>query len=116
MIWNLCARRVAWAACVAAASVAWGRQSDKPAQEVAPYTRVVESADGSSVSLEMAVREFAPGKDGQPRVFLAGAVHIGDQSFYEKLQAFLDQKDLVLFEGVKPPGSDGASSRQLTTI
>lgn len=95
------------AASVAPGSLAQQTPGDAPVPEVAPYQRIVESKDGSVVSLEMAVREFAPSKEGQPRVFLAGAVHIADRDFYQKLQAFLDAKDLVLFEGVKPPGAGG---------
>jgi hypothetical protein len=43
-----------------------------------------------------------------PRVFLTGAVHIGDRSFYDSLQQFLDAQSVVLFEGVKPAGAGAA--------
>jgi general secretion pathway protein G len=68
----------------------------------------VEEDDGAVVKLEMAVREFAPPDTGKPRVFLAGAVHIGEKGFYRGLQRFLDGQDVVLFEGVKPPGAGAA--------
>ncbi|MBL0926804.1 MAG: type II secretion system protein GspG [Phycisphaerales bacterium] len=41
---------------------------------------------------------------GSPTVTLVGAIHIADRSFYRTLQKFLDGQDLVLFEGVAPPG------------
>lgn len=91
------------------ASASLARQ-DQPAAAPgpAPYERVVEENDGRVVSLQMAVREMAPPEPGKPRVFLAAAVHIGEPSFYKALQGFLDQQDVVLFEGVKPPGAGAA--------
>jgi hypothetical protein len=75
------------------------------------FTRVLGDDDGSSVRLEMSVREFAR-KDGGPRVYLAAAVHIGEAQFYKDLQEFLDTQDVVLFEGVKPPGAGAAEHDQ----
>jgi hypothetical protein len=77
----------------------------EPAYQAAPYQRIVESPDTGKISLQMAVREFAPPRDGMPRVYLAGAVHVGREDFYKDLQAFLDAQEVVLFEGVKPPGA-----------
>jgi Type II secretion system (T2SS), protein G len=79
-----------------------------------PYQRAVESADGQTLSLEMAVREFDPPDPSKPKVYLAAAVHIGEKSFYEDLQKFLDGQDVVLFEGVKPPGAGSAENDQGT--
>ena len=93
---------------VLAAGGAFARQEGGAKPE--PYLRVVEEKSGAVVRLELAVREFAPPatEAGKPRVFLAGAVHVGEKSFYEGLQKFLDAQDVVLFEGVKPPGSGAA--------
>ncbi len=44
-----------------------------------------------------------------PVVWLVGAVHIGDAEYYERLEQFLDGKELVLFESVLPRGAFGAS-------
>jgi hypothetical protein len=79
------------------------------------FTRVKEGDGGASVRLEMSVREFAK-KDGGPKVYLAAAVHIGEAEFYKHLQEFLDAQDVVLFEGVKPPGAGAAEhdQRELT--
>ena len=69
------------------------------------YTRVAEKEDGT-LTLEIASRTFVPagGRPG-PKVHLVGAVHIGDKPYYAALQTLLDAADLVLFEGVKPPGA-----------
>jgi len=99
---------LAMGAAVLLATGAWARQEAKGAGQSEPYMRIAEEKGGSIVKLEMAVREFAPPEAGQPRVFLAGAVHVGERSFYESLQKFLDAQDVVLFEGVKPPGAGAA--------
>ncbi len=64
------------------------------------YVRVQDSDDGGKAILQVAIRTFE--KQGSPTVHLVGAVHIGDQAYYDDLQKFLDAQDLVLFEGVKP--------------
>jgi hypothetical protein len=86
----------------------------------APFIRVVDGDD--EIRLETAVREFSPPDVSMPTVYLAGAVHIGRPEFYKELQAILDDKDVVLFEGVKPPGAgdvlageDDADRVRLTT-
>ncbi|HZW06319.1 MAG TPA: hypothetical protein VFF65_04275, partial [Phycisphaerales bacterium] len=77
----------------------------EPAKATTGYTRVAEKEDGT-LTLEIASRTFvhAGGKPG-PAIHLVGAVHIGDKPYYSALQTLLDAADLVLFEGVKPPGA-----------
>lgn len=97
------------AGAVVATNAAWQppAATDAPASTKANdgYTRVIEKDDGS-LTLEIAAKTFAPadGKPG-PKVHLVGAVHIADKPFYTSLQKMLDATDLVLFEGVKPPGA-----------
>jgi hypothetical protein len=79
--------------------------AEQPAYQAAPYQRILEEPDTGKLSLQMAVREFRPRRAGEPTVYLAGAVHIGRDDFYKSLQQFLDAQDVVLFEGVKPPGA-----------
>lgn len=74
------------------------------------YLRVVEADDGQKIILEAATREFR--KDDAPPVSLVAAIHIADRAFYDQLQNFLDSRDVVLFEGVKPPGVGGDASVQ----
>ncbi|MBY0308145.1 MAG: type II secretion system protein GspG, partial [Phycisphaerales bacterium] len=65
------------------------------------------------MTLEIAARTFIPAADKTgPTVHLVGAVHVGDKPFYAALQEMLDRCDLVLFEGVKPPGA-GAFDAEL---
>lgn len=71
----------------------------------APYVRATELEDGKHVLLQTAARTFRSDQPNTPEIHLVGAVHIGEKKFYEELQAFLDQHDVVLFEGVKPPGA-----------
>lgn len=68
------------------------------------YLRSREVDDGVLI-LELASRAFVP-KDGKgPTIYLVSAVHVADATFYKNVQSHLDAMDLVLFEGVKPPGA-----------
>ncbi len=81
-------------------------KAGEPAPSVEPaFIRTRESDDHGHLYLEVAGRTFV--KDGGPVVHLVGAVHIGDKSYYEALQKFLDGQDVVLYEGVKPGAGDG---------
>jgi len=96
-------------ACLGAGSAASGDADPGrwvPEGEVgAPFMRVAEHGDGMRLDLEMGVRAYRP-RDGEgPTVYLAGAVHVGTPEFYHELQLFLDAQDIVLYEGVRPPGS-----------
>jgi hypothetical protein len=71
----------------------------------APYVRAVDVEDGKRVQLQTAARTFRSETPGMPEIRVAAAVHIGDLSFYQQLQAYLDASDVVLYEGVKPPGA-----------
>ena len=64
------------------------------------YTRFVTKADGTLEMSTAAQRFVAPGK---PIVWLVGAIHIGQKSYYQGLQRLLDYSDEVYYEGVKPP-------------
>ncbi|MDZ4829473.1 MAG: hypothetical protein SGJ09_04650 [Phycisphaerae bacterium] len=74
-----------------------------PKASADPYTRVRD--DAGSLVLELASRAFVPIKGNGPRITLVSAVHVADSSYYTAMQALLDAEDLVLFEGVRPPGS-----------
>lgn len=84
-----------------------GAAGEPPAAPAQPYLRVVESDDGNRLVLEAAVREFARADGAGPALHMAAAIHIADRPFYESLQDYLDRQDVVLFEGVKPPGLGG---------
>ncbi len=80
-----------------------------PVADAPPFWRVQEAEDGARVSLEMVIRRFERAED-EPTISLAAAVHIGEPAFYDELQLYLDGLDLVLFEGIRPPGSGDLAS------
>jgi hypothetical protein len=67
------------------------------------YTRDIRGTEGKIEGLQAAIRRFDPVSGNGPAVYLVTAVHIGEKSYYEQLQQFLNKQDVVLFEGVKPP-------------
>lgn len=79
------------------------------AQPPAPstYFRQSESDDGHVLTMQLAMRRFERANDDRT-VWLAAMVHIGDRGFYTTVQSRLDELDLVLFEGVRPPGAGRA--------
>lgn len=66
--------------------------------ELHPLRRV--ALPGNRAVLEVAAMRFVA--EDLPTVTLVGVTHIGEQSFYEALQALFDSKDLVLYESVMP--------------
>lgn len=79
-------------------------QQEKQQEE---FLRVQES-DGEPVALQTAIASYhAPA--GSPhagaRVDLVGAVHIGEQDYYEQLDEMFQQYDVVLYELVAPEGT-----------
>ncbi len=67
--------------------------------EPVPYLRAVDDKDGGRI-LQVAARTLVSPKEDGPRVTLLGVSHLGDATYYEKIQKKLDAADLVLFEGV----------------
>ncbi len=93
------------AATVGKASVAGAAvRTDEPEPTSGPYIRVQDEQGGRIVRLQTAAKRFAK-PEGGASLHLVAAVHIGDREFYKTLQASLDAKDVVLFEGVRPPGT-----------
>lgn len=94
---------VAMTACAVFAGTTPAQVAD--AVEPGAFIRVVEDERAGVLRLEIAIREYTMPHGPGPAVSLAGAVHIADAEFYEQLQTYLDARDVVLFEGVKPPGA-----------
>lgn len=67
--------------------------------EPAPYLRTVDDKGGARILQVTARTLVSPKKDG-PSITLLGVSHLGDATYYEKIQKKLDTADLVLFEGV----------------
>ncbi len=69
----------------------------------------VDETDDRVLRLRIAIKEFERQGDNaspdDPELVIAGAVHVGDRSYYRALQQLLDAKDLVLYEGVNPSGT-----------
>lgn len=82
----------------------------EPTYANAPWVRVVQD-DARVVQLQIAVRRFERTEGDGPSLTVAGAVHVGDRSYYRTLQEMLEQKDLVLFEGVRPAGAEDTEPR-----
>ena len=65
----------------------------------APYLRAVDDESGGRV-LQIASRTLVSPQKNGPSVTLLGVSHLGEASYYGKIQKRLDSADLVLFEGV----------------
>lgn len=73
------------------------------------YIQELRGVGGNPDALQTAIRRFDPVKGQGPSIYLVAAVHIGEKSYYEQLQRFLDKQDVVLYEGVR-------RSRTATTV
>jgi len=86
------------------------------------WLRVVEQP--GRVVLESVTRAYAPIDGHGPIIHLVGAIHIGDESYYRDVQALLDHKPVVLWEGVggglpvtrDPVLADGHAADQALTL
>lgn len=102
--------------CVAGAACACRTSSSSRAATTPPkpYMRLVESTN--NVAMQLVAREFRPAKGGGPSIWLAGVSHLGESNYFARVQKFLDDKALVLFEGIgfeeysgKAAGTESAS-------
>jgi hypothetical protein len=71
----------------------------------APYVRVSHS-DTNLVELQIAVRKFVPARRQGPAIWLVGVSHLGESNYFAALQRQLDEKTLVLFEGINERGTE----------
>jgi hypothetical protein len=65
------------------------------------FIRLVRDARGEPQAMETAIVHFVPAKEGdQPglSVDLVGAVHVGEKSYYERLNKAFEKYDALLFE------------------
>lgn len=63
------------------------------------YLRRTADTNGV-IALQVAARELVPAGRRRPPVWLVGVIHLGTADYYAQLQEFLDQRSLVLFEGI----------------
>lgn len=83
------------------------------AQDKAPeFARVDHNADERPRALQMSIASYVPAAgDSLLQVDLVGAVHIGDPSYYAKLNDRFRDYDVLLYELVAPTG--GVSGNRL---
>jgi len=70
------------------------------------FIRLKKDKDGEPVALETAIVRYVPqsGEDGVT-LDLIGAVHVGDQEYYKKLNKRFEQYDALLYELVAKKGT-----------
>lgn len=84
------------------------------AAPASPWIRKTE--EGSTLQLQVAVREYVHPDAERARITVAGAVHIGREPFYDELQRILDAHDVVLYEGVKPRRAAEGEARDEASV
>ena len=76
--------------------------TQKPAH--GPFIRLQRDAKGQPVALQTAVVRYTSAH-GNLVVDLIGAVHVGDRSYYQKLNQQMEQYDVLLYELVARSGN-----------
>ncbi len=76
----------------------------KASAESTEFLRVRQQKDGEPVALETAIARYETPEGKEPKlvVDLIGVVHIGDESYYSKLNKRFTQYDALLYELVAP--------------
>ncbi|TWU13473.1 hypothetical protein CA54_23080 [Symmachiella macrocystis] len=113
---------VATSLCAATLLGSTAVQAQSPQEESSPtkYLRVSRDKDNKPETLETAVVSFAP-KSGAKNVTvdLVGAIHIGDEAYFDTLNRLFQDYDVVLYEMVKPKDvtpQRGSKDRQQTPL
>jgi hypothetical protein len=83
----------------------------QPAGPPQPYLRVQRAPD-STLSLQVAIREFTAPQKRWPKIFLVGVTHLGETNYYHTLQQRLDRCALVLYEGIGDVPRDAAALKE----
>lgn len=99
-------------ACLALAPLALAQNADTSAGSgtasagSTEFVRVSRNADGRPLALQLAIVTYVPAGDSATySVDLIGAVHIGDQNFYEELNRRFTEYDALLYELVIREGA-----------
>ncbi len=99
-----CFSTLAWAQDNAASLTLSQSPSKTVPVEVPQFMRYVEAA-GKPKALEIAVVHYESPSVAGAEVDLVGAVHIGEQSYYDQLNQLFDKYDVVLYELVAEEGT-----------
>lgn len=79
-------------------------ETKKPA--TVQFIRLKRDAEQKPVALQTSIVRYQPASgEGSLVVDLVGAVHVGDRSYYKKLNKELENYDVVLYELVAPEGT-----------
>jgi hypothetical protein len=95
------ARPLLAAGFLAVCSGAFSQTQEPAAPE---FTRLVHTSKTAEEMQTRAVK-LVPQNGSGPEIWLVGVAHIGRPEYYKSIQTLLDAQSLVLFEGVKPKGS-----------
>jgi hypothetical protein len=77
----------------------------KPAAGPA-FIRVKRDTKNQPIALETVIAHYVPASgEGGLEVDLIGAIHIGDQAYFDKLNSQFEKYDALLYELVAPPGT-----------
>jgi hypothetical protein len=68
-----------------------------------PYVRIFRETTNRT-ELQVALRRFMPPRGIGPSIWLVGVSHLGAPDYFVKLQSKLDEKTLVLYEGISSSG------------
>ncbi len=82
-------------------------QDEKKAEEKTQFVRLVRDNNGTPSSLDTAVTTYIGknSKGEEVRVALLGAIHIGDEAYYQELSEKFKTYDVLLYELVAPKGA-----------
>lgn len=84
-----------------------GRQSD--------FLRITRDQSGEELFLETAIVRYKCQNDNTI-VDLVGVVHIGERGYYRRLNSFLGDCDVVLYELVAPEGTKVTKDREASNV
>ncbi len=73
-------------------------------KQTTKFIRLRKNMQDEPVAMETAIVRYVPASDeGELTVDLIGVVHVGDKSYYDKLNKEFEQYDALLYELVAPP-------------
>jgi len=80
-----------------------------PAEDALKFVRITRNDADEPLALQTAIVRYTPQTSGPAAddlvVDLIGAVHVGEQDYYEKLNRLFAEYDVVLYELVAPEGT-----------
>lgn len=81
-----------------------GQAETKTESDAPEFVRVKKNANERPVALQTAIAHYQS-KDGDLKIDLVGAVHIGENDYYQELNKRFKSYDAVMYELVAPEGT-----------